>query len=77
MSPSLRFQARANREINRDSFIQEWPETGLILFNSPADPKPQIKIRDGRIVELDGKPESEFDIFRPFHRSPRHRRYGC
>ena len=66
MSSSLRFQARANREINRDSFIQEWPETGLILFNSPADPKPQIKIRDGRIVELDGKPESEFDLLDRF-----------
>ena len=66
MSPSLRFQARANREINRDSFIQEWPETGLILFNSPADPKPQIKIQDGRIVELDGKPESEFDLLDRF-----------
>ena len=66
MSPSLRFQARAKREINRDSFIQEWPETGLILFNSPADPKPQIKIQDGRIVELDGKPESEFDLLDRF-----------
>jgi propanediol dehydratase large subunit len=66
MSSSLRFQARAKREINRDSFIQEWPETGLILFNSPADPKPQIRIQDGRIVELDGKPETEFDLLDRF-----------
>jgi propanediol dehydratase large subunit len=66
MSSSLRFQARAKREINRDSFIQEWPETGLILFNSPADPRPQIRIQDGRIVELDGKPETEFDLLDRF-----------
>ena len=66
MSSSLRFQARAQRDINRDSFIHEWPETGLIIFNSPADPKPQIAIRDGRIVELDGRPESEFDMLDRF-----------
>lgn len=66
MSSSKRFQARATRDVNRDSFIHEWPETGLVLFNSPADPKPQIRIQDGRIVELDGKPEAEFDILDRF-----------
>src|SRR3954466_8196453 len=66
MSSSKRFQSRAGREINKDSFIQEWPEAGLILFNSPSDPKPQIKIEEGRIVELDGRPEAEFDIIDRF-----------
>jgi len=66
MNGSKRFQARAGRDINRDSFIHEWPETGLVLFNSPADPKPQIRIQDGRVVELDGKPEAEFDILDRF-----------
>ena len=64
--PSKRSEARARRDINRDSFIQEWPETGLILFNSPNDPRPQLVVRDGRIVELDGKPESEFDLLDRF-----------
>ena len=66
MSGSLRFQSRGKREINRDSFIHEWPETGLVMFHSPADPAPQIAVRDGRIVELDGRPESEFDMLDRF-----------
>src|SRR5262245_43036773 len=63
---SRRFQARAQREINKDSFIHEWPEKGLILFESPNDPSPQIKVKEGRIVELDGKPEAEFDLLDRF-----------
>ncbi len=66
MTGSSRFRTRANREINRDSFIGEWPESGLILFNSPADPKPQLRIEAGRIVELDGRPEARFDILDRF-----------
>ena len=66
MSTSKRFQSRSQREINKDSFIHEWPETGLILFNSPSDPKPQIRIVDGRITELDGKTEAEFDLIDRF-----------
>lgn len=66
MTGSSRFRARASREVNRDSFIQEWPETGLVLFNSAADPKPQIRIERGRIVELDGRPEAQFDILDRF-----------
>jgi propanediol dehydratase large subunit len=66
MPGSLRFQSRNAREINRDSFIHEWPETGLVLFNSPADPKPQLAIRDGRVVELDGRPESQYDMLDRF-----------
>ncbi len=66
MAGSKRFTARAGRAVNRDSFIQEWPETGLILFYSPYDPRPQIRIGAGRIVELDGKPESQFDMLDRF-----------
>jgi propanediol dehydratase large subunit len=66
MFSSKRFQARAQREINKDSFIQEWPEKGLILFESPNDPPPQIKVTQGRIVELDGRPEAEFDLIDRF-----------
>jgi len=66
MEDSKRFDARAARPIQRDSFIQEWPETGLRLFPGPGDPLPGIAIRDGRVVELDGKPESEFDMLDRF-----------
>ena len=66
MFSSKRFQARAQREINKDSFIHEWPEKGLILFESPNDPAPQIKVNQGRVVELDGRPEAEFDLLDRF-----------
>ena len=66
MPGSLRFQARSQREINRDSFIHEWPGTGLVLFRSAADPKPQLLIRGGRVVELDGRSEAGFDMLDRF-----------
>src|SRR5918999_758543 len=66
MPGSKRFRSRAQRTVNRDSFVEEWPETGLILFNSPNDPKAQIRICAGRIVEMDGKPEAEFDLLDRF-----------
>jgi len=66
MGGSKRFQSRAGREVNRDSFIGEWPETGLIVTDSPYDPAPSVAIHDGRIVEMDGRPEAEFDILDRF-----------
>lgn len=66
MSSSKRFQSRAGRDVNKDSFIHEWPEKGLILFESPADPQPQIKVEHNRVVELDGRPEAEFDLLDRF-----------
>jgi propanediol dehydratase large subunit len=66
MNGSKRFESRAQRDINRDSFIHEWPQTGLILFHSPFDPKPQIKVQGGRIAELDGTPEAQFDVLDRF-----------
>jgi propanediol dehydratase large subunit len=66
MAGSKRFASRAAREVNRDSFIHEWAEPGLVFFNAPSDPKPQIRVEDSRIVELDGKTEAEFDMLDRF-----------
>jgi len=63
---SKRLDALNQREVNQDSFIDEWPETGLIVCNSPFDPKPQICISQGRIHKLDGKLETEFDLIDRF-----------
>ncbi|WP_206460700.1 propanediol/glycerol family dehydratase large subunit [Anaerovorax sp. IOR16] len=62
MKKSKRFEVLANRPVNQDGFVTEWPEVGLIAMNSPFDPKPSIKIKDGKIVELDGKARAEFDM---------------
>jgi len=63
---SKRSQARARRPVHNDTFIEEWPEAGLVLFNSPYDPPAGLRIEGGRIVELDGKPEACFDMLDRF-----------
>jgi propanediol dehydratase large subunit len=41
--------------------IRPHPELGLVAMNGPNDPKPGLDVRDGRVVFLDGRPESDFD----------------
>lgn len=59
---SKRFEALANRPVNKDGFVKEWAEVGLIAMNSPFDPKPSIKIENGVVVELDSRKRAEFDL---------------
>ncbi len=59
---SKRFEALAKRPVNQDGFVKDWIEEGFIAMESPNDPTPSIKIVNGKVVELDGKPESEFDL---------------
>lgn len=59
---SKRFEILSQRPVNQDGFVKEWPEVGLIAMDSPNDPKPSIKIENGKVTELDGKKRSEFDM---------------
>lgn len=59
---SKRFEALAKRPVNQDGFVKEWIEEGFIAMESPNDPKPSIKIVNGAVTELDGKPVSDFDL---------------
>jgi propanediol dehydratase large subunit len=63
---SKRFEALAKRPVNQDGFVKEWVEEGFIAMDSPNDPTPSIKIVNGEIVELDGKPKAEFDLIDHF-----------
>ena len=63
---SKRFQVLAERDVNKDGFIKEWPEVGLIAMDGPNDPTPSIKIVNGKIVELDGKKREDFDLIDTF-----------
>ncbi|SKC91822.1 propanediol/glycerol family dehydratase large subunit [Maledivibacter halophilus] len=62
MKRSKRFEILEKREVNKDGFVKEWPQVGLIAMNGPSDPKPSIKIENGKIVELDGKARKDFDM---------------
>ena len=57
-----RFEVLAERPVNKDGFIQEWPEVGLVAMESPNDPQPSIRIQGGRIDELDGRARDDFDM---------------
>ena len=63
---SKRFQVLAERDVNKDGFVAEWPEVGLIAMNSPNDPEPSIKIENGIVVELDGVKREDFDMIDQF-----------
>lgn len=66
MKRSKRFEVLENRPVNKDGYVTEWPEVGLIAMDSPFDPKPGIKIKDRIVVEMDGKTRDEFDMLDTF-----------
>ena len=57
-----RFEVLADRPVNKDGFIKEWVDVGLVAMESPNDPKPSIRIENGVVVELDGKRRDDFDM---------------
>ncbi|MPQ43347.1 propanediol/glycerol family dehydratase large subunit [Clostridium tarantellae] len=63
---SKRFQVLAKRPVNQDGLIGEWAEEGLIAMHNPNDPKSSVVVKDGKIVELDGKSREDFDMIDRF-----------
>lgn len=63
---SKRFQALAQRPVNQDGFVTEWPEAGIAAMESPYDPPSSLRMENGRIVEMDGKARADFDFMDAF-----------
>jgi len=61
-----RVEELEKRPVHLDGFVDEWPEEGLIAMESPNDPKPSVRVENGKIVEMDGKTEAEFDLIDQF-----------
>lgn len=61
-----RFEKLEQNPVNKDGFVTEWPEVGLIAMGSPNDPKPSIKVQDGKVVEMDGRSRDEMDFIEIF-----------
>jgi propanediol dehydratase large subunit len=61
MERSKRFEVRSQRPVNRDTFVAEDPDLGLVAMDSPNDPVPGLTLLHGRIVEMDGRDEVDFD----------------
>ena len=66
MRRSKRIETLDQRPVNLDGYINEWPEMGFVEMTSPYDPKPSVKVANGRIVELDGKKREDFDFIDQF-----------
>lgn len=66
MKRTKRTQIRADRPINRETFIHPWPELGLIVADSPYDPAPSLVIEDSVVVEMDGVRRADFDMLDRF-----------
>jgi propanediol dehydratase large subunit len=62
MPTSHRFQSLAQRDINKETFVEPWPEAGLVVADSPADPQPSLRLASGQVVELDGRARADFDM---------------
>jgi propanediol dehydratase large subunit len=63
---SRRAELLRARPVNRDSFVVERPELGLTASASPFDPAPSLAVEEGRVVELDGRRDAEFDLIDEF-----------
>lgn len=66
MKRSKRIEALDKRPVNLDGYINEWPEMGFVAMKSPYDPKPSVKVENGKITELDGKKRADFDFIDQF-----------
>ena len=66
MKRSKRIEVLDQRAVNKDGFMDEWPEMGFVAMNSPYDPKPSIIVENGIITELDGKKRADFDFLDQF-----------
>lgn len=66
MKRSKRIETLDKRPVNLDGYINEWPEMGFAAMSSPYDPKPSIRVENGKIVELDGKKREDFDFIDQF-----------
>ncbi len=54
------------QRVNLDGFAHEDASLGLIAMNAPDDPQPSIRVEDGRVVEMDGTDETDFDSLDAF-----------
>ena len=63
---SKRFAILAERDINKETFVEPWAEAGLIVTDSPYDPQPSLDLEAGRVVEMDGKVRADFDVLDTF-----------
>ena len=63
---SKRFDLLAQRDINKETYVEPWPEAGLMVADSPYDPQPSIALDGRRVTEMDGIAAADFDALDRF-----------
>jgi propanediol dehydratase large subunit len=63
---SERFVSREARELRRELLVAPYPELGLVAMDGPNDPEPSLVVENGRVVEIDGRREPDFDVIDHF-----------
>src|SRR5919201_791453 len=63
---SERFVAREARELRKELLVSPWPELGLVAFDGPDDPEPELVVEDGRVVRIDGRDAEDFGVIDHF-----------
>ena len=63
---SARFTAREQTALRRETLVEPWPELGLVASAGPADPDPELVVRDGVVSRLDGRAAPDFDVIDRF-----------
>lgn len=66
MPESKRFAILAERDVNKETFVEPWPEAGLMVTDSPYDPKPSLRLEQGQVAEMDGRARADFDAIDHF-----------
>ncbi|HEY7689567.1 MAG TPA: propanediol/glycerol family dehydratase large subunit [Dongiaceae bacterium] len=61
-----RFDVWDARPLRLDRFAAEDPQNGFAATASPFDPKPSLRLAGGRVVEMDGVAEADFDLIDRF-----------
>ena len=64
--PVGRVRFMNEQRVNLDGFAHEDVELGLVAMSSPHDPAPSLEVREGRVVEMDGRRVEDFDTLDTF-----------
>lgn len=57
-----RFEDWDKRPLRLDKFAAEDPANGFAAFSGASDPAPNLDVKDGQVVMMDGTAEADFDM---------------
>src|SRR3989304_3480991 len=59
-----RAASRAEKELRRELLVSPLPELGLVAFDGPNDPQPELVVEGGPVVRMDGPAAADLDVIR-------------